>query len=130
MKNLLLAAAIAVSGAFGLVAVTSTPAYACGKECECGKKGPHEHTAKTLDGAKKDAPAAEKAAPAQDKAAPAASDKKADASPAAAGVRMADEKPADCKCEKGGKNCTCKKGACKCANCGAKRHAEGEAVLD
>ena len=23
-----------------------------------------------------------------------------------------------CECEKGGKNCTCAKGECKCANCG------------
>jgi hypothetical protein len=23
----------------------------------------------------------------------------------------------DCKCEKGGKNCTCPKGECKCPNC-------------
>jgi hypothetical protein len=31
-------------------------------------------------------------------------------------VASADD--AKCKCEKGGKGCTCEKGKCHCANCG------------
>jgi hypothetical protein len=31
-----------------------------------------------------------------------------------------------CECGPGGKGCVCKKGECKCANCGAKLSATGE----
>ena len=43
-----------------------------------------------------------------------APDKKAEAA-GAAGILLAADAP--CKCEKGGKNCTCPKGKCTCPNC-------------
>ncbi len=75
----------------------AAPAYACGKDCDCTKKAASDKVEK------KDAKPAEK---------PAAGDKKAEAAP--------------CKCEKGGKGCTCEKGKCKCENCGQAKFADAE----
>ena len=101
-KRFLLSAALAMAGAFALTA--ATPAYACGKDCDCAKKA---------SATKQDAKSQAKPdAKPQEKPAAAALDKKAQATP-------------KCECEKGGKGCTCAKGQCKCANCGAK-FADGE----
>ncbi len=100
-KRLFLTVALAVSCAFGLT--IATPAWACGKDCDCAKKSSAEKPDK-----KNDTKPAEK---------PAADGKKADlAAPAA--VKVAAGEGKKCECEKGGKGCTCPKGECKCANCG------------
>lgn len=100
-KRLLLSIALAAAGAFALT--LAQPAYACGKDCDCAKKA----DAKKPEMKPEQKPA-EKAAPAAP--APAATEKKA-------------EGTAKCECTKGGKDCTCPKGECKCANCGAPKFA-------
>jgi hypothetical protein len=66
--------------------------HACkGGDCKCGS-----HCGKHEEGAKPE--------------------KKADASSIGAGGVLLAE---GCHCDKDGKNCTCKKGACKCASCAA-----------
>lgn len=105
-KRLVVSLALAAASAFALA--LATPAAAC----DCGDC-PHHHAAKA------DKKAADKAAPA---------DKKGDAKPAAPAAPAAEKKAeaasatgtllaAACNCEKGGKNCTCPKGECKCKNC-------------
>ncbi|HEX8908523.1 MAG TPA: hypothetical protein VF805_04940 [Anaeromyxobacteraceae bacterium] len=103
-KRVLLNAALAVASAFALAG--ATPAYACGKDCDCARKAgasakPGAQPGATPD-AKPDAKPQEKPA--------AAPDKKADGAP-------------KCECTKGGKGCICPKGTCKCPNCGAGRTA-------
>lgn len=97
-KRFLLSAALAVASAFALTA--AAPAYACGKDCDCAKKAGAAHGEQ---GAK---PQAAPDAKPQEKPAAAAPEKKAEGAP-------------KCECTKGGKGCTCPKGACKCPNCGA-----------
>jgi hypothetical protein len=95
-KRLFLRVSLATVAAFALG--MAAPALAC------------DH-----DGAKKDVKAQKKDAPKPtDKA-----EKKASLSTAAS--TLAAE---DCKCEKGGKGCTCAKGQCHCENCGKKVTAE------
>ena len=110
MKRFVMTAALAAASAFALT--IAAPARACNGDCECARKSP---TAKKgTKGSAKPAQPAEK---------PAASEKKADlgsAVPVAAGE-------AKCQCEKGGKNCTCAKGQCHCANCGKTQYTAGEA---
>lgn len=106
-KRLVVSLALAAASAFALA--IATPAAAC----DCGDC-PHKNAAHP------DKKAADKAAPADKKgdakpaapAAPAATEKKAEAA-SATGTLLA----AACQCEKGGKNCTCPKGECKCKNC-------------
>ncbi len=108
-QRLLLTLALVVASAFTLTVGAS--AYACGKDCDCAKKADAKKSDVKPDakpGAKPDAKPAEK---------PAASEKKAElGAPSSVRVAAGDEKK--CECEKGGKGCTCKKGECKCANCG------------
>lgn len=99
-KRLLLTAALALASAFALAG--TTPAYACGKDCDCAKKAGASAKPGAQPGAKPDAKPQEKPA--------AAADKKADGAP-------------KCECTKGGKGCICPKGTCKCPNCGAGRSA-------
>ena len=119
-KRILTTLALAAASAFALL--VAAPAYACGpdcpqheklhaegRDCDCPHHAEHH---------KADKKAGEKAVPpgkGDTKPAPAATpDKKAE-SAGAAGILLAADAP--CKCEKGGKNCTCPKGKCKCANC-------------
>lgn len=103
--------------------VAAPAAFACDKDCDCMKRA-SQGTGKSATPDAKPAPAQEKAAP---KAAPSPDAKGAKSGEKAeltgASPVIAD---ADCKCEKGGKNCTCKKGECRCANCGA--HRQGAAL--
>jgi len=102
-KRFLLSAALAVASAFALTA--ATPAYACGKDCDCAKKA---------SATKQDAkPQAKPDATKPEKPAVVAPDKKAEGTP-------------KCECDKGGKGCTCAKGQCKCANCGAAKYSAAE----
>ena len=94
-KRLLLSIALAAAGAFALT--LAQPAYACGKDCDCAKKA---------DAKKPEMKPEQKPA----EKAPAATEKKAEGTP-------------KCECTKGGKGCTCPKGECKCANCGAPKFA-------
>ncbi len=64
--------ALAAMGSLGLA--FATPAWACDRDCPCGKNKAAEVGAPMVGAA-------------------------------------------DCKCEKGGKNCTCPKGKCDCKNC-------------
>jgi hypothetical protein len=100
-KRFLLKIALGTAALFALG--LAAPALACGKDCDCAKK------AEKAD--KKEAPKP-------------AADKKADLGAAGSSLLAADE--AKCKCEKGGKGCTCKKGECKCENCGQKKFTEAE----
>ena len=112
-KRLFLTIALGVASAFALT--LASPAYACEKDCGCAKKA----AAKKTDGkpeAKPDAKPVEK---------PAATDKKADVG-ATSTVRLAAGEEKKCECEVGGKGCTCKKGECKCANCGKTKFAADE----
>ncbi len=79
----------------------AAPALACNGDCDCAKK------ADKAD--KKDAPK------------PADKAEKKVSLGTAASTLAADE---GCKCEKGGKGCTCAKGQCHCANCGQKLAAD------
>ncbi len=100
-KRFLLTFTLAVASAFALT--VAAPVYACGKDCDCAKKAPADKKPEAKPGAKPDAKPAEKAA----------ADKKAEAG--------------KCECTKDGKGCTCKKGECKCPNCGqAPKFAAGE----
>jgi hypothetical protein len=99
MTRFLMGAALAVATAFALTA--ATPAYACGKDCDCAKKA---STTK---------PDVKPGAKPQEKPAAAAPEKKAEGTP-------------KCECTKGGKGCICPKGQCKCANCGAAKFAAGD----
>ncbi len=103
-KRLILTLALGVASAFALT--LASPAYACGKDCECAKKAGAKTGTKPE--AKPDAKPAEK---------PAAGEKKAELG-AAPTVRVAAGEEKKCECQPGGKGCTCKKGECKCANCG------------
>jgi len=100
----LMGAALAVASAFALTA--ATPAYACGKDCDCAKKASTK---------KPDAkPEVKPDAKPPEKPAATAPEKKAEATP-------------NCECTKGGKGCVCPKGACKCPNCGgAAKFAAGD----
>jgi hypothetical protein len=106
MKTLAIKLALAFAAAFAL---TATPVLACEncKDCPMHKAKAEEKAEPKAE--KKDAKPAEKAAP----AAPVAGEKKAENEP-------------KCECTKGGKGCICKKGECKCANCGAAKVAAGE----
>jgi hypothetical protein len=105
-KHFVAKVALAVASAFALA--FALPAFACDKDCGCAH----------MKGAKADKHAADKAAPApkadtkQAPAVPAAPEKKAGAASVGSGALAA-----GCDCEKGGKNCTCPKGECKCKNC-------------
>lgn len=98
--------ACALAAVFSLGAAVPALAHDCGNCAECPK-----HKAAAADpkageekkAEKKEAKPDEKAPPA---ATPAPGEKKAEGAP-------------KCECEKGGKGCVCKKGECKCANCGA-----------
>jgi hypothetical protein len=106
-KRLLQTLALSAASAFALA--VATPAYACGKDCECSKgSGPSTKGTKPVKPAEK----------------PAAGEKKAGTSLGDADRLLAADK---CQCEKGGKGCTCKKGECTCANC-AKAHDMGRVV--
>jgi hypothetical protein len=122
MKRLALQLALAATAAFALA--VAAPAAACGDDCPmhkaaaadkqaangehpCGKDCPMHKAAAPDKDSKKDAKPAEK--PAAEKAG--VDGKKAEAT---------------CGCEKGGKGCTCPKGECKCANCGAPTFAAAE----
>jgi hypothetical protein len=110
MKRHALHLAAAIAAVFALGAVT--PAFA-DDGCDHSKNCPKKSAKADEKVEKKSAKPAEKAAPADPAApaaAPAAGDKKAEA-------------PPKCQCEKGGKGCICKKGECKCANCGAAKFA-------
>jgi hypothetical protein len=87
---------MAVVAALGFAA----PAWACNGDCD--------HAKKDVKAQKKDAPKP------TDKA-----EKKASAATAPSTLAAGE----DCKCEKGGKGCTCPKGQCHCANCGKSRAA-------
>jgi len=87
---------IALGCATAFLLGVAAPAWACNGDCDSAKK--------VNKAEKKDSPK-----PA-DKA-----EKKASLGTAAS--TLAAE---DCKCEKGGKGCTCPKGQCHCANCGQK----------
>jgi hypothetical protein len=104
-KRLLLSIALTAAAAFALT--IAQPAYACGKDCDCAKKA----GATKADEKKPELKPTEKAAPAAP--APAATEKKA-------------EGTTKCECTKGGKGCTCPKGECKCANCGAPKFAAAD----
>ena len=104
-KSLFLTLALGVASAFTLT--LASPAYACGKDCPCAKKSAAKGTDAKPE-AKPDAKPAEK---------PAAGEKKSELG-AASAVRVAAGEEKKCECEAGGKGCTCKKGECKCANCG------------
>ncbi len=106
-KRFLLSAALAAAGAFALT--VASPAYACGKDCDCAKKEKASATKpEPKPGAK---PEAKPDAQPQPKPA-AAPEKKAEGS-------------GKCECTKGGKGCICPKGECKCPNCGATKVAAG-----
>ncbi len=113
-KRLILTLALGIASAFALT--LAAPAYACGKDCDCAKKA----AAKKTDGAKPEAKPDSK--PAEK---PAAGEKKAELG-AASTVRVAAGDPKKCECEPGGKGCTCKKGECKCANCGKTKYTADE----
>jgi hypothetical protein len=104
-KHLLMKIALGAAALFALG--VAAPALACGKDCDCAKKAEKAEKKDTTKPAEK--PAA---------------DKKADLSAPGTSLLAADE--AKCKCEKGGKGCTCKKGECKCENCGQKKFTEAE----
>jgi len=108
-KRLLLNVALTAAAAFALT--IARPASACGGDCDCAKKSNATKSDAKKPEAKPDQKPAEKAAP----AAPAAAEKKA-------------EGTAKCECTKGGKGCTCAKGECKCANCGAPKFAAADKV--
>jgi len=96
-KRFFLTISLAVVAAFALG--VAMPARACNGDCDGAKKD--------VKAQKKDAPKpAEKAV------------KKASLGTAASTLAAN-----DCKCEKGGKGCTCAKGQCHCANCGQKKAA-------
>jgi hypothetical protein len=103
-RHFLLSAALAAASAFALT--IATPAYACGKDCDCAKR--HKASATKPDAK----PEAKPDAKSQPKPAAAAPEKKAEGS-------------GKCECTKGGKGCTCPKGECKCPNCGASKYAAG-----
>jgi hypothetical protein len=110
MKSLVTKLAVAFAAAFAL---TALPARACENCKDCPQ---HKSSAAAGDKAapkaeKKDAKPAEKAAPAV---------------PAAGTEVKKAEAEKKCECTKDGKGCTCKKGECKCANCGAAKVAAGE----
>jgi len=109
MKTLAIKLALAFAAAFAL---TATPVLACEncKDCPMHKAKAEEKAEPKAE--KKDAKPAEKAAPAAP-AAPVAGEKKAENEP-------------KCECTNGGKGCICKKGECKCANCGAAKVAAGD----
>jgi hypothetical protein len=107
MKRFFVHLTCAVAAVFALG--VATPALACDNCDECPK---HKAAAagKKADGEKADkrdaAKPAEKTAPTAPAASPAPEIKKA-------------EGGTKCECGPGGKGCICKKGECKCANCGA-----------
>jgi hypothetical protein len=112
-KRLFLGLAFGVASAF--VLTLASPAYACEKDCPCAKKA----AAKKGDAkpeSKPDAKPAEK---------PGAGEKKSELG-ATSTVRVAAGDEKKCECEPGGKGCTCKKGECKCANCGKTKYSAGE----
>jgi hypothetical protein len=106
-KRLLLSIALAAAGAFALT--VAQPAYACGKDCDCAKKADATKADAKKPEVKPEQKPAEKSAP----TAPAATEKKAQGTP-------------KCECTKGGKGCTCPKGTCTCANCGAPKLAAAD----
>jgi len=115
-KRLILTLALGVASAFALT--LAAPAYACDKDCGCAKNAAKKSG--TNPEAKPDAKPAEK--PAEKSA---AGEKKAElGAPSTVLVAAGDEKK--CECQAGGKGCTCKKGECKCANCGKSHFAADE----
>ncbi len=110
---------LALAAASALALLLAAPAQACGPDCAQHKKlhaeGKDCDCPHHAEHHKADQKASEKAAPDKGdaKPAPAAPDKKAEA--AAGGVLLAVDTP--CRCEKGGKNCICPKGKCRCPNC-------------
>ncbi len=112
MKRLALQLALAVTAAFTLAVAAPARASDCA-DCPKHKSAATDPKSGAEKPQKKDAKPAEKAP-----AAPAA--------PAATDAKKTTQAPTDCKCEKGGKGCTCPKGECKCANCGAHRVAAND----
>ena len=111
-KRLYLTLALVTAIAFALT--VAAPVHAC-QDCDCPRKAGAKKTDSKSDSkpeAKPDSKPVEKPT-----GKPTSGEKKAAlTTPPSMRVAAGDEDK--CECEKGGKGCTCKKGQCKCANCG------------
>ena len=107
-KRLFLTLALITASAFAVT--VATPAHAC-PDCNCAKKTSAKKSESKPE-AKPDSKPADKPT-----GKPTPDAKKASLGTPSSVLLAAGEQK-KCECEKGGKGCTCKKGHCKCANCG------------
>ena len=110
-KRLFLTLALVVASAFALT--VAAPVHAC-PDCDCAKKSSAKKSDPKTDSKPEAKPDSK---PADKPTGRPPSEKKASLGTPSS-VLLAAGEPKKCDCEKGGKGCTCKKGQCKCANCG------------